>query len=99
MQVGTAARCGLSSGDEKSDQLFGLQCPAAGVTCQIEPIGFSVFGTRVKVATELVTGDVLAVEPGLVVPGLGGMRVEDLVLVGDDGVENLTAAAPDGLRP
>ncbi len=52
-----------------------------------------------KVATELVTGDVLAVEPGLVVPGLGGMRVEDLVLVGDDGVENLTAAAPDGLRP
>ena len=52
-----------------------------------------------KVATELVTGDVLAVEPGLVVPGLGGMRVEDLVLVGDDGVENLTAAAPDDLRP
>jgi Xaa-Pro aminopeptidase len=52
-----------------------------------------------KVATELVAGDVLAVEPGLVVPGLGGMRVEDLVLVGDDGAENLTGAAPDDLRP
>jgi Xaa-Pro aminopeptidase len=52
-----------------------------------------------KVTTELVAGDVVAVEPGLVVPGVGGMRVEDLVLVGDDGVENLTAAAPDGLRP
>jgi Xaa-Pro aminopeptidase len=52
-----------------------------------------------KVTTELVPGDVVAVEPGVVVPGLGGMRVEDLVLVGDGGSENLTAAAPDGLRP
>lgn len=39
---------------------------------------------------ELVAGDVLAVEPGLYRPGLGGVRVEDLVLVTQDGCEVLT---------
>ena len=53
-----------------------------------------------QVDDELVAGDVLAVEPGVVVPGLGGMRIEDLVLVREDGaLENLTAGAPDTLRP
>jgi Xaa-Pro aminopeptidase len=42
----------------------------------------------------LVSGDVLAVEPGVVAPGVGGMRVEDLVVVGADGAENLTAELP-----
>ena len=37
----------------------------------------------------LVAGDVLALEPGLYRPGLGGVRVEDLVLVGEDGPEVL----------
>jgi Xaa-Pro aminopeptidase len=47
----------------------------------------------------LVAGDVVAVEPGVVAPGVGGMRVEDLVLVGEDANENLTAALPYDLRP
>jgi Xaa-Pro aminopeptidase len=38
----------------------------------------------------LVTGDVLAVEPGLWNPELGGVRFEDLLLVTDDGCERLT---------
>jgi Xaa-Pro aminopeptidase len=47
----------------------------------------------------LVAGDVVAVEPGTVVPALGAMRVEDLLVVGADGPENLTAALPYGLAP
>jgi Xaa-Pro aminopeptidase len=39
---------------------------------------------------ELVAGDVVAVEPGLYRTGFGGCRLEDLVLVTEDGFENLT---------
>src|SRR5215203_1758919 len=39
---------------------------------------------------ELVIGDVLAVEPGLYRPDIGGVRLEDLVLVTGRGAETLT---------
>jgi Xaa-Pro aminopeptidase len=39
---------------------------------------------------ELVAGDVIAVEPGLYRQGYGGCRLEDLVLVTEDGAEVLT---------
>jgi len=38
----------------------------------------------------LVVGDVVAVEPGLWRAGVGGVRLEDLLLVTDDGCELLT---------
>ena len=38
---------------------------------------------------EMVVGDAVTVEPGLYSLAVGGMRLEDLVIVGEDGCENL----------
>ncbi|HET7482468.1 MAG TPA: M24 family metallopeptidase, partial [Actinomycetota bacterium] len=47
----------------------------------------------------VAAGDVVAIEPGLYFPGVGGVRLEDTVLVTDDGVEHFTDPLPYDLTP
>ncbi len=46
--------------------------------------------------TRLVAGCVVTAEPGVYIEGLGGIRLEDTVLVGPEGPEVLTTAPMDG---
>ena len=51
-----------------------------------------------RIGHDLVAGDVITIEPGLYRSGYGGLRLEDLVLVTDDGHEVITTY-PYDLQP
>lgn len=48
-----------------------------------------------KTGGELSEGMVITVEPGLYYPGIGGVRIEDIVVVTADGCRNLNSASRD----
>jgi len=48
-----------------------------------------------KSSSVLVAGNVVTIEPGVYVPGLGGVRIEDDVVLGTDGHELLTRSPKD----
>jgi Xaa-Pro aminopeptidase len=43
----------------------------------------------------LAPGEVVTVEPGIYLPGKLGVRIEDLVVVADDGLRNLSTLPKD----
>jgi len=45
----------------------------------------------VRVGDDLVPGDVFALEPGLYRAGFGGVRLEDIAIVTDAGIEVVTS--------
>lgn len=46
--------------------------------------------------TPLAAGNVISIEPGIYLPDWGGVRIEDLILLGPDGAEVLTQATKQG---
>lgn len=43
----------------------------------------------------LHASSVVSVEPGIYLPGVGGVRIEDLVVIRSDGIENLTSSSKE----
>ena len=70
-------------------QLVGRLRPERGrlVYLEADPVAEST--------DELEVGNVVSCEPGIYLPGVGGVRIEDMVLVTDDGRERLTQAGKE----
>ena len=52
-------------------------------------------GLRRQGTDELPVGSVVTVEPGVYVPGLGGVRIEDMVVVTEDGCRVMASSSKD----
>ena len=45
--------------------------------------------------TVLQPGMVITVEPGIYIPGFGGVRIEDFIVITENGYDNLTTASKE----
>ena len=45
---------------------------------------------RPDIKDSLLAGDVITIEPGLYIPGIGGCRIEDVVVVTKNGFEQIS---------
>jgi Xaa-Pro aminopeptidase len=43
----------------------------------------------------LHSSSVVSIEPGIYLPGVGGVRIEDLVVIRPEGIENLTSSSKE----
>jgi Xaa-Pro aminopeptidase len=50
---------------------------------------------RAQAEGELAVGNVMTVEPGIYLPGWGGVRIEDIIIIREDGAEVMTTLPKD----
>ena len=82
---------GLPGSDDPDDRIAMTHGTGHGVGLDVHEPPLLDFGGPV-----LLKGDALTIEPGLYAPAIGGLRIEDMVIVTDDGVESLNSL-PEGL--